>query len=159
MAKAPAFQFYPGDWLRDPVAGCSLAAQGLWLRMLLIAHDGERYGHLSANDQPMPAEAIARRCGCSLKEYAKLLAELDVVNVPRRTESGVIYSKRMVKDEETRINRAAGGEAGAEHGHKGGPYGVLGGRPRKAKGGFDNPPSGGNKPLLLPLLLHLPLRG
>jgi hypothetical protein len=39
MSKRPSFQFYPGDWLRDSVAGCSLAAQGLWLRVMILAHD------------------------------------------------------------------------------------------------------------------------
>ena len=41
MAKLPYIQLYPGDWLRDSVAGCSLAAQGLWLRMMFVMHDSE----------------------------------------------------------------------------------------------------------------------
>lgn len=44
MGKTPAFQFYPGDWLRSEVAGCSISAQGLWLRLLMVMHDCDRYG-------------------------------------------------------------------------------------------------------------------
>jgi len=96
--KLPAIQFYPGDWLRDDVAGCSLAAQGLWLRMLFLMHDSERYGYLSKNGLPIPLESIARRCGCSLVEFEPLLAELDRAGVPSRTSEGTIFSRRMVKD-------------------------------------------------------------
>lgn len=105
--KLPAFQFYPGDWLRDPVAGCSLSAQGLWLRMMILAHDSERYGYLSVNGLPIPSEALARRCSCdSLAQYTLLLAELDAANVPSRTPEGIIFSRRMVKDAKTRAANA-----------------------------------------------------
>lgn len=97
MGRLPAFQFYPGDWLRDNVAGCSLAAQGLWLRMMIVAHDSEPYGHLPYSDA-----MIARRCGCSLEEYETLTAELFAAGVPSRTTDGVIYSRRMVRDDEER---------------------------------------------------------
>lgn len=100
--KLPYIKFYPGDWLRDNVAGCSLAAQGLWLRMMFLAHDSDRYGHLSVGEIPMPPEQIARRCGATLEQYESLLAELTATSVPSRTPEGVIFSRRMVKDEEDR---------------------------------------------------------
>lgn len=103
MPKLPSIQFYPGDWLRDPVAGCSLAAQGLWLRMLLAAHDSPRYGYLcNRNGSALPSQIIASKCGCSLEQYETLLAELDSVSVPSRTQSGTLYSRRMVRDERRR---------------------------------------------------------
>lgn len=98
VTKLPAIQFYPGDWLRDPVAACSLAAQGLWLRMMFIGHDSERYGYLCQNGEPIPAGSIARRCGCTPKQYSSLLSELDEAAVPSRTPEGIIYSRRMVRD-------------------------------------------------------------
>lgn len=106
MAKLPAFQFYPGDWLRDAVSGCSLAAQGLWLRMMIIAHESDRYGYLEANGSPMQAVTIARRCGCDLPQYESLLSELTAVGVPSVTDKGTIYSRRMVRDSAKRSNRA-----------------------------------------------------
>lgn len=102
MTKLPSLQFYPGDWLRDSIAGCSLAAQGLWLRMMIIGHDSERYGYLQQNELPIPAESIARRCGCALSQYSVLLQELDAANVPSRTPDGIIFSRRMARDAELR---------------------------------------------------------
>ena len=104
MVKKPSFQFYPGDWLRDPVSGCCLAAQGLWLRMMIIMHDSERYGYLSLNGHPMKPEVIARRCGCTDDEYKTLFAELETAGVPRITNEGIVFSKRMTEDEKHRKN-------------------------------------------------------
>jgi hypothetical protein len=109
MPKRPSFQFYPGDWVRDSVAGCSLAAQGLWLRIMNVAHDSERYGYLVQNGVAMPPEAIARRCGCSVEQFEELLQELNRAGVPSRTADGIIYSRRMVRDEHLRQVRASGG--------------------------------------------------
>jgi hypothetical protein len=102
MGKNPAFQFYPADWLTDHVAGCSLSAQGLWLRMMMQMHFSDRYGYLNSGDAPKPSELIARQAGVSLDEYKANLAELDAAGVPRRTSKGIIYSKRMVEDEAKR---------------------------------------------------------
>ena len=102
MGKLPGFTFYPGDWLRDHVAGCSLAAQGLWLRMMILAHDCDRYGYLGMNGKAIPAESIALRCGCTLPQYLTLLTELDDARVPSRTPEGILYSRRMVRDSKTR---------------------------------------------------------
>lgn len=107
MPKLPYIALYTGDWLRDHVAGCSLTAQGLWLRMMIVMHDCERYGYLSLNGSPIPPDAIARKCGCdSLVQYETLLAELDLAGVPSRTDSGVIYSRRMVRDAKKRADGA-----------------------------------------------------
>lgn len=111
--KLPAIHFYPGDWLRDHVAGCSLGAQGLWLRMMILMHDSERYGHLCLNGSPIPPESLARRCGCdSLAQYESLLAELESATVPSRTNSGVIYSRRMVRDDRKRKDGVTYGKQG-----------------------------------------------
>ena len=100
MSKLPAFQFYPGDWLQDSIAGCSLAAQGLWLRMMFIAHNSGKYGYLEQDGKPLSPEAVARRCGCSPEQYLSLLSELDAAVIPSRTKTGVIFSRRMVRDAE-----------------------------------------------------------
>jgi len=99
MAKRPSFQFYPGDWLRDGVAGCSLTSQGLWLRMMFVMHDSENYGEACIGGAPMTDEAIARRCGTTLKTYRKCLQELDNAGVVSRKENGVLFCRRMVRDE------------------------------------------------------------
>lgn len=107
MPKLPALQFYVGDYLRDPIAGCSLAAQGLWLRMLIVMHDSERYGYFCVNGAPIPDETAARRTGCSsVTEYYTFLTELDSAGIPSRTSDGIIYSRRMVSDAKKRSDGA-----------------------------------------------------
>lgn len=111
--KLPAIQFYPGDWLKDNVSGCSLQAQGLWLRMLFLAHESDRRGYLSVNGKPMHPEFIARKCGCdSTDQYLTLLNELFDAGVPSQQPDMTIYSRRMVKDEQKRHKCAQAGKKG-----------------------------------------------
>lgn len=112
MAKMPAIQFYTGDWLKDPVSGCSLASQGLWLRMMIVMHSSERYGYLQVNGCAMPPEHVARRCGCALAEYQTLLQELFDAGVPSVTDDGIIYSRRMVRDHAARLQAQKDGKLG-----------------------------------------------
>lgn len=111
--KRPAFQFYPSDWRKDPaLSACSLAARGLWIELMCIAHESDNYGHLSINDKPMTSAQLARMVGETPALVAKLLAELEGAGVFSKTEDGIIYSRRMVKDEHIRNTRAAAGKAG-----------------------------------------------
>ena len=103
----PWMQFYPSDWLSDSVAGCTLAAQGLWLRLLFVAHNSQQYGYLEVDGRPIPDEQLSRRCGCAgVEEYRSLLAELFAAGVPSRTPEGTIYSRRMVRDQQDRNSAA-----------------------------------------------------
>ena len=130
--RRPSFQFYPADWRNDTgLRLCSLAARGLWVEMMCIAHECEPYGYLRANGNPMTAAQIGRLTGISERECSKLLDELFDAGVPSQTVDGTIYSRRMVRDEQLRLVRAEGGKSGAAHGVKGGIYGANGGRPRK----------------------------
>lgn len=107
MTKSPSFQFYPGDWLRNDVSGCSLEAQGLWLRMMMVMHDAQIYGQLVLNNEPMSAQFIAKKVGITPKKYLNLLKELDAAGVINRKENGVIYSGRMERDERARQSNRA----------------------------------------------------
>lgn len=110
--------FYPSDWLSDSVAGCSLAAQGLWLRMLFVAHNSQRYGYLESEGKAIPDEQLARRCGCAdVEEYRNLLAELFSAGVPARSPEGVIHSRRMVRDQRERDSGAARQRRHRENSH------------------------------------------
>lgn len=118
--KLPAIHLYPGDWLRDNVAGCSLAAQGLWLRLMFLMHDSDRYGYLSMNGLVIPSESLARRCGCdSLNQYENLLTELRCAGVPEVTKEGVIFSRRMVRDDKKRKDAVTYGKKGGNPNLKG----------------------------------------
>ena len=138
--KRPAFQFYPADWRKDAaLQSCSLAAQGLWINALCIAHECEPYGHLTINGQPMTPAQLGRLVGASAKEAAGLVDELVVAGVASKTDGGALYSRRMVRDEDLRNRRAEGGKAGSEHGAKGAEHGSKGGRPPKGRGVSEPP--------------------
>lgn len=111
--KRPAFQFYPADWRKDPaLSACSLAARGLWIELMCIAHEGGTYGFLSINGKAMAPAQIARMVGESPAAVVKLVAELEDAGVFSRDEQGCIYSRRMVKDEHVRNVRADAGRLG-----------------------------------------------
>lgn len=109
-------QFYPGDWLKDPaVRSVSLAARGLWTDMLCLMHESPRRGYLQhANGKPVTAEQLARMTGCSTDEVSRLLQELEDAGVFSCTDHGVIYSRRMVRDEKIREIRSRSGRLGAQ---------------------------------------------
>lgn len=115
--RRPSFQFYPGDWLRDSVAGCSLAAQGLWLRLMMIMHDSTPYGMLATTVNgtlnPTDKATLIRRVGASsAEEYDRLLAELVSAGVPAIDDRGVMHSRRMVRDERKRLAAIESGKRG-----------------------------------------------
>src|SRR3972149_10618876 len=115
--KLPAIHLYPGDWLRDAVSGCSLAAQGLWLRMMFVAHDSENYGQMFACDLLDSKIGIARRCGCNVEEFDALFSELKSAGVPGLRD-GLVYSRRMVRDASLRQQRAKAGRKGGKQSAK-----------------------------------------
>lgn len=108
--KRPAYQFYPGDEQRDTaVQSLSLAAFGLWRRMQNIMHDSEPYGHLTVAGYPIDVDDLARMVGESPSVVRRLVHELEAKKIFSRLDGGVIYSRRMVRDERVRNARAAGG--------------------------------------------------
>jgi hypothetical protein len=134
VSKRPAFQFYPGDWRTDPgLRLCSLLARGLWIEMMAIMHEGEPYGHLTAQGRPLSDDMLARLVGESAATVRRAMKDLEANGVFSRTDDGIIFSRRMVRDEEIRDARASGGSLGKVHGAKGASHGTKGGRPRKEK--------------------------
>lgn len=73
--------------------------------MLCLMFEGDRRGYLqAANGKPFSHEQIARMTGCSSEEVSHLTKELETSGVFSRTKHGVIYSRRQVRDEETRAD-------------------------------------------------------
>lgn len=114
--KRPSFQFYPGDWLRSTdLRSCSIAARGLWIEMLALMHEGEPYGHLRVGKRDITAAILWRMVGALETEIKALLAELEEAKVFSRTASGIIYSRRMVRDENKRNMCASEGSKSLAH--------------------------------------------
>lgn len=111
--KRPSFQFYPSDWLRDTaLRSCSTGARGLWMDMICFMHEGSPYGHLKVGDKVILAFNLSRMVGETLDVVEGWLDELSTAGVYETTDEGVIYSKRMIRDENLRQIRAAGGSKG-----------------------------------------------
>lgn len=121
--KRPAFQFYPGDWLRDTaLRSCSVGARGLWIDMLCLMHEGTPYGYLKVNHRVILGDNLARIIGATLEQTEGWLADLESAGVFSRAPDGCIYSRRMVRDEEIRSTRAAGGIKGGNPALVGGEH-------------------------------------
>lgn len=112
--KLPAFQFYPGDWLKDPaLRSVSLAGRGLWMDILCLMFEAVPRGHLVLNGKPVSVEQLARMVGSTAEEVTRLMEELLNAGVALVTDRGCIYSRRMVRDEEIRgIRRRCGSMGG-----------------------------------------------
>lgn len=126
MGKLPYFPFYPGDWLKDPgLRSVSHAAKGLWLDMLCLMFESEHRGYLEVNGKAPSIAQLARMVNASEDEVARLLLELRVVGVFSESASNVIYSRRMVKDNQLRDKRKKAGKLGGNPAFKTGspnPY-------------------------------------
>lgn len=128
------------DWMADQgVRAVSLAARGLWMDMLAIMAEGEPVGHLTEpSGRRMSPASLAARVGADPETVTALLDELHEQKVFSRTMGGVIYSRRMVRDQSYL-------EAQSNFGHKGGnPVLLATSRKKREKlptdKGADKPP-------------------
>jgi hypothetical protein len=112
MSGLPWGKFFWKDWLTDPALSvCSLAAQGLWMRMLCIMSMSEPRGHFilpPPTRQESEAMQVARMFGADARQVSSLLHELERRSVFSR-EDGIIVCRRMVRD----AKRVATGAASA----------------------------------------------
>jgi hypothetical protein len=114
--KRPAFQFYPGDWVRDAgLQSCSLGAKGLWIQMICLMHEGEPYGHLRFGKKIISVQGLALMVGETPPRLRRLLRELENAGVFSRQADGTMFSRRMVRDERIRATRADSGKASMDH--------------------------------------------
>ena len=118
MGSRPWLQFYPSDWRGDPkLRICSLAARGLWIEMIALMHEANPRGHLLVNGIAPNEQQLSALTGTNAEQVSIWLSELESAGVFSRTDSGVIYSRRMTRDEQK-----------AEISRK---NGLQGGRPKK----------------------------
>ena len=111
--KLPAFQFYPGDWRKDPaVQACSIGARGFWFEMLCLMHESEERGFLLVGGHPPDISTLARLTGTSKAECQGYLKELEDRKVFAKDEKGVVFCKRIVRDEAARQKNIEDGKKG-----------------------------------------------
>lgn len=97
----------------------SVGARGLWIDMICLMHQGSDYGHLKVNHKVILTPNLARMVGATLSETEGWLSELEQAGVFSVAADGCIYSRRMIRDENTRELRASGGILGGNPALKG----------------------------------------
>lgn len=97
--KLPYLKFFPSDWASD-THHLSISARGFWFELLLIMHNSPRRGYLlNADSTPITREQIQRKLHLTTDEVTALDRELVEAGVYTRTQDGIAYSRRMVREE------------------------------------------------------------
>ena len=113
MAKLPAFQFYPGDWMKDPnLKRCSHTAKGVWIDMLCLMFECDERGILASGGDAWTLDEIACAVGGAQDVSLAGIHELLAKGVASRNSVGAIFSRRLVRDEHIRTVRAKAGSKG-----------------------------------------------
>ena len=116
----PWAQFYFSDWLGDEkLLLCSLGARGLWMHILCLMHKSPRRGYLlKPNSQAYSLEELALSTQSKLSEIRKFWLDLEGNCVFSRDASGLVYSRRMVRDIAARERAFNDGCKGGNQGQK-----------------------------------------
>lgn len=104
------WQDFQGD---DELRLCSLGAQGLWMRMLCMAARANPVGHVLVGGRNPTPDDIRRVTGCvetdeQIEAYRRELIDTRTCDV---TPSGVLVSRRLVRDARRRSISTKGGLA------------------------------------------------
>lgn len=117
-AKNPSSTWYFNDWENDEkLRPCSLAAQGLWMRLLCIAARSPEPGIVQIGSQnsshPHGLTLLASAVGRSPQEIAPLIDELLASGAASRDRKGRVYCRRMVRKAKVSLVRSEAGKKGA----------------------------------------------
>ena len=129
----PYIKFYFSDWEADAeLMGCTLAAQGLWIRMMRKMHEADPYGFfLERSGAAINPGKFAKSVRVSPAVARTLIGELEGAGVFSRDSLNRIYSRKMVRDR----NRA---DLAADAGKLGGHPDIVGDKPPQPKGLSDS---------------------
>lgn len=109
----PHIAFYVGDWRKDmAVQSLSYHHRGIWFELLMLMHCSEDRGRLVLAGKPMPNVNLARLLGLSEREATDAILVLLDAGVASRDESGALYSRRMVRENEIAAVRKQNGSKG-----------------------------------------------
>ena len=111
--RDPWMKFFPSDWRSDPrLRMCGLSARGLWIEMLSLMHESDPYGHLLVSGIAPTDAQLGVLVGAPSDQIPDMLGELETAGVFSRTRAGVIYSRRMTRDEKRRQTGRKNGKFG-----------------------------------------------
>ena len=101
MAKAPAFQFYPRDWLSDTeLQQASPSSRGIWINLLSHMWFSQTRGEVSG-----PIEELRRLAGCTESEWLIFYEQncrLKFADVTFSDGNVTVKNRRMIREERER---------------------------------------------------------
>lgn len=117
MAGNPWDKFFWSDYDSDKgLDMCSLAAQGLWMRMLCIMAEAEPKGHLVIGKVQLSEADLARKVRVPVETVKDLLAELEQYGVfSRAGRAQTIINRRMAKAAKISAARSNAAHKSWEH--------------------------------------------
>ena len=108
----PWMQFYTRDWLDSKeLRRCKPESRAVLADLMCLAHEGDKYGYLVDSVGPLTSEYMAARCSMALPKFRRCLNDL-ISNTRIQQDEGGFFISRMVRDEDIRKRRAAGGILG-----------------------------------------------
>jgi hypothetical protein len=131
-------KFVWDDFTNDPaVRQCHLTTQAIWVHLLGLAHKATPRGYvLIAGKRPTPEQIVTIIGGsCSISDVSRAFSELSLFGVCSFTRGRVMYSRRMVRDEEAHEIAVSIGKKGGNPNLKR----VNGGVNHKVNGGVNRP--------------------
>ncbi len=114
MGAQHSTQWFWSDWLGDQaVRRLTPAERGIWIDCLALMAAAAPTGYLCDDrGRPLTHEEIARVCGTTPVEVAKLLASILDKGVASHDRTGRLYNRRMVRDASLSAKRRVNGKAG-----------------------------------------------
>ena len=122
MNKKPSFQFYTGDWLKDPgVRRLSPREKGVYIDLLILMFDSGGYTQKMTETELMLALNFRAEDGEETREkvdsiFHRVMERLKECEVIHQTEDGRLYNKRILRDleekEEISQKRSEAGKLG-----------------------------------------------
>jgi len=113
----PAQPWYWGDWFKAiDVQSLPRDIRCTWFEMLGRMWESKKRGYLTINGKPLTDEELAQVLGfgTDINLMQKHLTFLEERGVFSRTKSGIIFNRRMAKDEKIRQIRSKSGKRGME---------------------------------------------
>jgi|CXWL01.1.fsa_nt_gi uncharacterized protein YdaU (DUF1376 family) len=116
MNRAPAFQFYPKDWLDFRVQRMSLAAQGAYLKLLCFMWADSKDQCSIQDDNSL----LSRGLGTAVEQWLELRKEIQCESDPIfEQKSGCLVSARLkhesAKQRKYRKSQSEKGKRSAQH--------------------------------------------
>lgn len=118
MAKKkdlPAMPFYFGDWRKAPeIRALDLDVRMIWFEMLGFMWESTERGYFTIKGKPVITPVISKMLGIDITAFKSALDQMEEFDVFSKREDGAIYSRKMVADEEIRLNKSLAGKKGME---------------------------------------------